>query len=156
LYAPRIAAAFVALQCATAIGCASPPAQRLQEIDGEPAKVGPELVKLYSEYSAHLASPKRGRFQPANPLVRVIDDRVLIDAVASGDAEILKADLIAIGMRQAVAFGRMVSGELPIETIPAIENLQSLNYARAASTGLHKPGNKGVPDCRDRAPGGRT
>jgi hypothetical protein len=30
-------------------------------------------------------------------------------------------------MRQTVAFGRMVSGELPLETIPATGNLKSLN-----------------------------
>jgi hypothetical protein len=100
------------------------------------SKVAPELAALYDEYSSHLASHKATRFRASDPLVQVIDDRVVVDAVASGDASVLKSDLEALGMQQAVAFGRIVSGQLPILAIPSMATLPSLNSARAASAFL--------------------
>jgi hypothetical protein len=97
------------------------------------SKVAPELAALYNEYSSYLASHKAGVFRSNDPLVRVIDDRVVVDAVASGDVNALKSDLMSLGMQQAVAFGRIVSGEIPISAIPAMAALPSLNFARAAS-----------------------
>jgi hypothetical protein len=96
------------------------------------SKVAPELTSLYDEYSSYLTSHGSKPFQPANPLVRVIDSRVVVDAVASGEVNALKADLMSLGMQKAVAFGRIVSGELPIAAIPAMAALPSLNFARAA------------------------
>jgi hypothetical protein len=101
------------------------------------SKVGLELVTLYDEYSSYLASHGTGTFQPSSPLVLVIDGRVIVDAVASGDANVLKSDLEALGMQQAVAFGRIVSGQLPIVAIPRLEEVPSLNFARAAAALLH-------------------
>jgi hypothetical protein len=100
------------------------------------SKIALELAALYDEYSSTLASHKAGVFRSANPLVRVIEDRVVIDAVASGDANVLKSDLEALGMQQAVGFGRIVSGQLPILAIPSMATLPSLNSARAASAFL--------------------
>ncbi len=97
------------------------------------SKVAPELAALYNEYSSYLASHKAGVFRSNDPLVRVIDDRVVVDAVASGDVNALKSDLMSLGMQQAVAFGRIVSGQLPISAIPAMTALPTLNFARAAS-----------------------
>jgi hypothetical protein len=99
-------------------------------------KLGPELIALYDEYSSYLASGKSGVFKSSNPLVRLVDDRVIVDAVASGDANVLKSDLEALGMQQAVAFGRIVSGQLPIPAIRSMAELPSLNSARAATAVL--------------------
>jgi hypothetical protein len=77
-------------------------------------KVSAELAQLHAEH------PSRA-------------DLVLIDAVASGDVEALRADLEALGMREAVAFGRMVSGRLPVSAISALDGLASLQSARLAS-----------------------
>src|SRR5262245_59820719 len=87
------------------------------EDKGRTSKVTQELSALSEEYSAYLASGRSGMFKPKNPLVRVIDDRVVIDAVASGDVNVLKSDLESLGMQEAVAFGRIVSGQLPISAI---------------------------------------
>ena len=99
-------------------------------------KVGSELIALYDEYSIYLASGKRGVFKSSNPLVRVVDDRVIVDAVASADADVLKSNLETLGMQQAVAFGRVVSGQLPIVAIRSLATLPSLNFARAATAVL--------------------
>ena len=98
------------------------------------SKVSPELISLYDQYSSYVKSHNAGAFQPTDRLVRVVDARVLIDAVASDDVDALKADLMSLGMQQAVAFGRIVSGQLPISAIPAMAALPSLNFARASAS----------------------
>lgn len=102
-------------------------------------KLGAELITLYDEYSSYIGSGKQGVFKSNNSLVRVVDDRVIIDAVASVDANALKTDLETLGMRQAVSFGRIVSGQLPIRAIPSMAELSSLNFARAATAVLQEP-----------------
>jgi len=104
-----------------------------QEKRDRTSKVSPELINLYEEYSSYLASSPRGVFKTQNALVRLIEDRVVVDAVASEDVTILTRDLKSLGMKNSVAFGRTVSGQLPISAIPAMETLPSLNFVRAAS-----------------------
>src|SRR5678815_5599790 len=50
----------------------------------------------------------------------------------SGDVNALKADLESLGMQHAVAFGRIVSGQLPVSAIPAAARLTGLRFARSA------------------------
>ena len=80
-------------------------------------KVSDDLARLYERYAASAASS---------------EERVLIDAVASADVNVLKTDLEALGMQDAATFGRIVSGRLPIRAIRALEGLASLHFARAA------------------------
>jgi len=114
------------LACSSAGTPAAAQAQRT-------SKIAPELIGLHEEYSSHLASGSREAFRSSNPLLQVVDSRVVVDAVASGDASVLQADLAKLGMREPASFGRMVSGQLPISSIPALATLSSLNFARAAS-----------------------
>ena len=123
----------LALFVVSSASCTPTSAQTTEAKVGGMSKVAPELAALYNEYSSYLASHKAGVFRSNDPLVRVIDDRVVVDAVASGDVNTLKSDLMSLGMQQAVAFGRIVSGQLPISAIPAMAALPSLNFARAAS-----------------------
>jgi hypothetical protein len=123
----------LALFVVSSASCTPTSAQTTEAKVGGMSKVAPELAALYNEYSSYLASHKAGVFRSNDPLVRVIDDRVVVDAVASGDVNALKSDLMSLGMQQAVAFGRIVSGEIPISAIPAMAALPSLNFARAAS-----------------------
>ena len=122
-----------ALFVVSSASCTPTSAQTTEAKVGRMSKVAPELSALYDECSSYLASQKAGVFRSADPLVQVIDDRVVVDAVASGDVNALKSDLMSLGMQQAVAFGRIVSGQLPISAIPAMAALPSLNFARAAS-----------------------
>jgi hypothetical protein len=101
---------------------------------GEMARVDPDLRALYDSYGADQgAAIKLGRF----PLMRIVEDRVVIDAVASGDVQALKADLDRLGMQNAIAAGRIVSGQLPIRAIDALEGLASLQFARPAYSTTH-------------------
>lgn len=125
--------------------CGSSSAEPGENKTGWRTKIGPELVALYDEYSSYLASGKTGVFKSSNPLVRVVVDRVIVDAVASGDADVLKSNLEALGMQQAVAFGRIVSGQLPILAIRSMAELPSLNSARAATAVLQGAPRSVVP-----------
>ncbi len=99
------------------------------------AKISPELLALYDAY---LAAQRRGiPFSASDPLVRVVDDRVIVDAVASGNVVDLETDLRALSMRGTVSAGRIVSGELPISAIGALANLQSLRFVRASASLTH-------------------
>jgi hypothetical protein len=99
---------------------------------GPMAKVSHELVIVYDEQESYLAQGSGAAFKPSNPLMRIIDGRVVIDAVASDDVHALQAALEALGMQGAVAFGRIVSGWMPISAIEAMAALASLQFARAA------------------------
>jgi hypothetical protein len=98
--------------------------------DGTLAKLTHSLTALYSRYNGHLAELTTAAFSSDDPLIRLVGDRVVIDAVASGDANVLKSDLESLGMQEAVAFGRIVSGQLPISAIPAVAALASLRFAQ--------------------------
>ena len=128
----------VAVVCAG--GCTLSDVPSADNKAGRMSKVALELITLYDEYSSYLATGKSGVFKSTNSLVQVIDDRVAIDAVASGDASVLKSDLESLGMQHAVAFGRVVSGQLPILAIPRMATLPSLNFARAAAAVLQGGG----------------
>jgi hypothetical protein len=117
---------------------------------GRMSKVAPELINLHNEYLTYRASGTSGMFKSSNSLVQVVDDRVVIDAVASGEASVLKADLESLGTQHAVAFGRIVSGQLPISAIPSLATLASLNFARAASAVLQGGGPSVRPGTPNR------
>ena len=99
---------------------------------GPMAKVSHDLAILYHEYESYQVQGGSVGFTPSNPLLQVSTGLVIVDAVAFGDVQTLKADLEALGMRGAVAFGRIVSGYLPIAAIEDAAVLASLQFARPA------------------------
>jgi len=105
--------------------------------DGPVAKLTPNLVSLHEQHAAQVAQGSAARFSSADPLITLVHDRVVIDAVASGDVRVLKSDLISLGMQQAVSFGRVVSGQLPIAAIPAVAGLASLRFVQSAAATTH-------------------
>ena len=130
-------------------GCTASDDQPAAGKTGRLTKLGPELIALYDEYSSYIASGKRGVFKSSSPLVQLVGDRVIVDAVASGDANVLKSDLEALGMQQAVAFGRVVSGQLPVPAIRSMAELPSLTSARAATAvlqGAPRSVSPGIPN----------
>ena len=64
------------------------------------AKISRHLADLASEYEGYEQQGSGEGFRPSNPLVPAYDDRVVIDATSSGDANELKAALEEPGQRQ--------------------------------------------------------
>jgi hypothetical protein len=62
---------------------------------------------------------------------------VLIEAVASGDPQVLLRDLQALGLSDGVAVGRVVNGWLPATSFERAQRLGSLQFVRptGAATG---------------------
>ena len=104
---------------------------------GPMAKLTHSLARLHTQHAARQSQRSAAPFSSNDPLITLVDDRVVVDAVASGDINVLKSDLVALGMQQAVAFGRVVSGQLPISAIPAAAGLASLRFAQSAAAMTH-------------------
>src|SRR5262249_23170723 len=102
--------------------------------DGPMAKVTHSLAALHEQYMAQMAQRSAVSFRSNDPLVRVVNDRVVVDAIASGNVDTLKSDLMFLGMDNAIAFGRIVSGHLPIWAIPSAAALASLQFAHPRSS----------------------
>jgi hypothetical protein len=98
--------------------------------DGPLAKVGPDLAQLYHEHAAHAASGAKRPFTPSRPLIPVRGQYVAVDAIAEQDAADLLAALQAIGLKKGAAAGHLVSGRLPIASIPDAAALTDLRFAR--------------------------
>ena len=105
-------------------------------------KIGAELAGLKRAFERQ----KRPRtdatvaFQPENPLLQIrAGGYVVVDAVAEGnDTGQLMAELTALGLIKAAAFGRVVSGLMPIAALDRMASLKSLRFARPA----YQPANR--------------
>ena len=96
------------------------------------ARIGLDLTQLYVEYEEHLARTPALKFVPSSPLMRVHQNAVVIDAVATGDANALRDALVARGMTHAAVYQRYVSGVLPIRALAEVAGLAELRLARPA------------------------
>ena len=104
--------------------------------DGAMARVGFDLDMLYHEHRdfkqrGGAAALKRA-FQSSRKLLRVKDEKVVIDAVAVDDTGQLVRDLEALGLENTAVFGRVVSGRLPIAALKKASRLGTLRLARSA------------------------
>ena len=105
--------------------------------NGPMAKLTDGLVRLHDEYATYLTQRTLGPFSPGDGLISVVEDRVVVDAVASGDANALKTDLESLGMQHAAVFGRIVSGELPVSVLASAARLATLQFAQPATAILN-------------------
>jgi len=115
--------------------------RRLREKQMDKAKH--ELMVLYEDFLSYKEQKKPRiipkKFEPRNPLIRIMDDMVVIDAIASGDPEVLKKNLESLGMKRAVIYRQFVSGWLPIDSIKKMNALESLKIVRP-SYAVHHAG----------------
>jgi len=105
--------------------------------DARSARLTQTLIDLQEQHEARATQTTKAPLRAPNRRVKLVEDRVVVDAIAENDAETLRAELEALGMQKAVVSGRIVSGELPVGAIAATGELRSLRFAREASAGLH-------------------
>jgi len=119
--------------------------QALESKRGPLAKLSPELVALHQRrVAARGAAAAPGVVQPpvqagttelrqAELAPLTADGRVIVDAVAEGDAGALLSDLQQLGFEATGLWGRVVSGRLPVDALDELAALGSLRFARAAT-----------------------
>jgi len=111
-------------------------ARALEARAGAMAKVGPALTELYDQHQAaqrqRAFALEEPAFVPANPLIRMVGDMVIIDAVAAQDTQALLRDLEALGLTHGASFGHVVSGRLPVAALDELAGLESLQFVRPA------------------------
>jgi len=96
-------------------------------------KIDPALAAVQSEYTRSSRRNARGGFQSENPLLQIAGDRIIVDIVAqSTNVQSLRASLEAAGMQVTGVFGRVISGWLPVGSIPALQAMPQLRYAKPA------------------------
>lgn len=111
--------------------------------NGKATKLQLGLDTLAEEVAAFQAAAKRGlakaqTFTTQKTKARIVDNRVLIEAVATGDdPEQLAADLRKLGATVTATFGRTVSASLPVGRLSDLRNLSSLRFARPAMAMTH-------------------
>ncbi|MEF8940863.1 MAG: hypothetical protein V5A22_13545, partial [Salinivenus sp.] len=116
----------------------------LEGKDGPLAKAGLDLLVLYHEYQAFR---RRGddAFRPSVSGMRVRNGRVTVDAIARSTAEQLRAALEEIGLRDAATAGRIVSGQLPIDSIPALATVEALRGVAPSRMRTHSDRDRPSP-----------
>src|SRR6185295_4943995 len=89
-------------------------------------RISQDLAELVSPRAASLSAQAEPGVIDAP--VTPIPDVVTIDAVASGDPEVLEAELIALGAEDTAIAGRMVSARIPVAAIPFLDGVMSLQF----------------------------
>ena len=96
-----------------------------------------------------------------NPLMKVVDGSILIDAIAKpGQAQALRTELVSRGLQHATVFGNVVSGRLPVSALAdlAASQLIAVRAAVRARTRC-RPGDlagRSFAECRFGAPALRS
>ncbi|PSR52386.1 hypothetical protein AHMF7605_02020 [Adhaeribacter arboris] len=107
------------------------------------AKIGSELAELQANHKAGTHGIQKlgtGKLSKKS-LLQIQGDYVVIEAVAElNQTAQLLADLKAMGMTHAAAYGRMVSGLMPINKLSKVAALPNLHFARPAYKPINKVG----------------
>ena len=135
--APRRVRLMRALVVGCVVGIAAAGSPKAESPTRPVTKVGAELTAAYETYrTAGVA----GADALAARGLRVLDGRVLIDAIAVEDGAALGTRLESLGATHVAVAGRVVSGYVPIEAIPALDTLPGLRWARPAALQTRPPG----------------
>ncbi|PSR53860.1 hypothetical protein AHMF7605_10180 [Adhaeribacter arboris] len=104
-------------------------------------KIGPELAVLAIQQAPDnrsAAAKTLTRFPVNKSLLQIKGNQVVIQALAENNTEQLLIDLKALGLTYPAAYGRLVSGLIPIAALNKVATLKSLRAARPA----YKPATK--------------
>lgn len=100
---------------------------------GNMAKASSALRRALVEFDAHVQQGKQGSaFAPSNQYLQVSRGKIMIDAVAAGDVNVLRQELQALGLENIAQYGAVVSGMMPLGKIRHLLSLNSLRSAAAA------------------------
>ncbi|MGD1891951.1 MAG: S8 family serine peptidase [Cyclobacteriaceae bacterium] len=99
-----------------------------EQVDTKPSST------LDTSQNARIGSPNDVHsFQPGRSLVQnmmIVNGRVLIEATAVDDTQALLSRLESLGLQNGAAFGGMVSGWFPIDSIEKLNEVSMLRFVR--------------------------
>ena len=102
------------------------------KVTGSKAKAGTALRRVFAEFQAHAQRGGPEAFAPSIAGLRYAQGRILVDAVAAGNAEQLLDDLRGLGLRNDSHYGSMVSGMMPLAAVQRMVGLDSLRSVRVS------------------------
>ncbi len=104
------------------------------------SKASTPLVRVLSEYRAHVNQGRRTVFKPSDRFLLFNAGRVLIDARAMADGAALLDDLNRLGLGNGALYKDLVSGLLPVAAIDQAVALASLRSISAAIAPISNAG----------------
>ena len=104
------------------------------------SKVSPDLLRVQTSNGANVPLPGRDELE-LSTLFQIIGNAVAIEAAATnGNGQELLQKLQALGLRNGVAYDRVVSGYLPIDQVNALQGVDGLQLARPSYAPQHNVG----------------
>ncbi len=104
------------------------------------SKASTPLVRVLSEYRAHLNQGRRTAFEPSDQFLPFSAGRVLVDARATTNGAALLDDLQQLGLMNGTHYGEVVSGFLPVAAIDLAVTLSSLRSISTAIAPIRNAG----------------
>ena len=109
-----------------------------------PSKLSPDLKSL--DQNGNFTSQIKGVSKPLPSfsmlpnLMQRKGDKVLVDfTISNNDVNAAKAELEKVGVNITASYGRVISGYIPINSLPKIESAASIKYAKPSYKPMHVP-----------------
>ena len=100
------------------------------------------LWRLYASFTGRLAQDNSAQ-QPAGDVLRkylqVYSGNVLVDITVSGSAIAAQAALAKTGFVLQATYGRIISGMLPVASLPQLDNTPAIRFVNPAYRPLREP-----------------
>lgn len=116
-------------------------------------KLSPDLKKLSDQYGPHAKVAESVRKPTSSndgltKYMQVKGNNVVIDVTVNEDLSSARAELKRLGFKETAAYGRIISGVIPISALPQLESASSIRFAKPAYKPLHvsKPVSAMMPD----------
>ena len=123
---------------------ASPQQLKVQKTD---SRLSPELQKLYDNANGtkKILAPAEKPLVPndaLNKYIQVKGNQVLVDITVREDMAVAKATLQQMGLHITGVYGRVISGLIPVNALPQLASVSSIQFARPAYKPMRqsKPG----------------
>jgi subtilisin family serine protease len=106
------------------------------------SRLSSDLKKLYDDNGARakVVQSTKKPTQPEdamNAYLQIKGDKVVVDVTVKGDVQAARAELVKMGFQVKASYGRVISGLIPIRSLPQLESAASIRFAKPAYKPLH-------------------
>ena len=101
------------------------------------SRLSPDLKKLYDNKGARakiVQSTKKPTLpeDAMNTYIQIKGDKVVVDVTVKGDAQAARTELQKMGFQFKASYGRVISGLMPISSLPQLESAATIRFAKPA------------------------